>query len=162
MNAKEQAIKIWQAGVDAVGGYTATQVALPDVARPDRILAVGKAAAAMARAALDQYGAVPTLVVTKDDHGRDLPEGVEVIEAAHPVPDTRSLQGGAALRQAARAMPESSHLLLLVSGGASSLAEDLVPGKTLADLEHLNRQLLAQGLDITAMNTERRKLSRVK
>ncbi|NVO54457.1 DUF4147 domain-containing protein [Rhodobacteraceae bacterium B1Z28] len=162
MTLTEQAIKFWQAGVAAVDGYAATKTALPDISTPDRILAVGKPAAAMARAALDHFEPVPTLVVTKDDHGRDLPEAVEVIEASHPVPNNRSLAGGRALRQAVEAMQPGSHLLLLVSGGASSLAEDLLPGKTLEDLEALNRQLLSEGLDITAMNAERRKLSRIK
>lgn len=162
MTRTEQAIEFWKSGVAAVDGFTATKTALPGIARPDRILAVGKPAAAMARAALDQFGDVPTLVVTKDDHGRDLPVGVEVIEASHPVPDQRSLNGGRTLREAVEAMEAGSHLLLLVSGGASSLAEDLVPGKSLEDLAELNRQLLAEGLDIVAMNAERRKLSRVK
>ncbi|WP_298933428.1 DUF4147 domain-containing protein [uncultured Ruegeria sp.] len=162
MTQAEQAIKLWQAGVAAVDGYTATQSALSDVPKPDRILAVGKPAAAMARAALDHFGIVPTLVVTKDDHGRDLPDGVEVIEASHPVPDGRSLAGGRALRLAVEAMQPGSHLMLLVSGGASSLAEDLLPGNSLEDLEALNRSLLSEGLDITAMNAKRRALSRVK
>ncbi|MCG7519313.1 glycerate kinase [Ruegeria sp. Ofav3-42] len=162
MDQRQQAIRIWQAGVDAVDGQRATKAVLDDIPTPDQILAVGKAAAAMARAALDHFGPCPTLVVTKDDHGRDLPEKVEVIEASHPVPDSRSLDGGRALRETIEAMPHGSHVLLLVSGGASSLAEDLLPEKTLADLELLNQRLLAEGLDITAMNAERRKLSRIK
>ncbi|WP_037308298.1 glycerate kinase type-2 family protein [Ruegeria halocynthiae] len=162
MGGPEQAIRIWQAGVAAVGGHAATSKVLRDIAKPDQILAVGKPAAAMARAALEHFGPRPTLVVTKDDHGRDLPEYVTVIEASHPIPDARSLRGGAALRKAVEAMEPGTHLLLLVSGGASSLAEDLVPGKSLSDLELLNKKLLAAGLDITAMNTERRKLSRIK
>ncbi|WP_377190196.1 glycerate kinase type-2 family protein [Ruegeria meonggei] len=162
MDRKDQAIRIWKAGVDAVGGHSATSKVLHAIPEPDQILAVGKPAAAMARAVLEHFGPIPTLVVTKDDHGRDLPEHVTVIEASHPVPDDRSLLGGQALCKAVEAMPSGSHLLLLVSGGASSLAENLVPGKTLDDLEQLNKTLLAQGLDITAMNTERRKLSRIK
>lgn len=162
MDQRQQAIRIWQAGVNAVDGQRATKAVLDDIPAPDQILAVGKAAAAMARAALEHFGPRPTLVVTKDDHGRDLPENVEVIEASHPVPDVRSLDGGRALRETIEAMPPGSHVLLLVSGGASSLAEDLLPEKTLADLEHLNKRLLAEGLDITAMNAERRKLSRIK
>ncbi|WP_146346831.1 DUF4147 domain-containing protein [Phaeobacter marinintestinus] len=162
MNQRTQAIAIWQAGVDAVGGHAATQAALMDVARPDRIVAVGKAAGAMAQAALELFGDVPTLVVTKDGHGAGLPDHAELIEASHPVPDARSLKGGAALRAAVAEMPEGSHLLLLVSGGASSLAEDPVAGKTLGDLTALNQRLLAAGLDIGAMNVERRKLSQIK
>ncbi len=162
MNLADQAIRIWQAGVAAVDGYAATKTALPDVPKPDRILAVGKPAASMAGAALDHFGSVPTLVVTKDDHAHGLPEDVDVIEASHPVPDDRSLAGGRALREAVEAMGPQSHLLLLVSGGASSLAEDLRPGVTFANLETMNRKLLSEGLDIEAMNAERRKLSRIK
>ncbi|WP_282119045.1 glycerate kinase type-2 family protein [Ruegeria atlantica] len=162
MDQRQQAIRIWQAGVDAVDGKRATKAALDKVPTPDRILAVGKAAAAMASAALDHFGPRPTLVVTKDDHGRDLPEHVQLIEASHPVPDTRSLDGGRALREEIEAMAPGSHVLLLVSGGASSLAEDLLPGNSLADLAQLNTRLLAEGLDITAMNAERRKQSRIK
>ncbi|MEM6658123.1 MAG: DUF4147 domain-containing protein [Pseudomonadota bacterium] len=162
MNNAEHAIELWRAGVAAVDGYTATKNALPGIAKPDRILAVGKPAAAMTRAALDHFPDVPALVVTKDDHGRELPDGVQVIEASHPVPDDRSLAGGRALREAIEAMEPGTHLLLLVSGGASSLAEDLLPGTSLGDLAALNRQLLSDGLDIATMNTERRKLSRVK
>lgn len=156
------ALDLWRAGVDAVGGHAAVIRALDGAQRPDRILAVGKAAAEMARAALDLFPDVPALVVTKDGHGDGLPPGVELIESAHPVPDARSLAGGRALREAVEAMPPGSHLLLLVSGGASALAEDLVDGQTLADLATLNRALLASGKDITAMNVERRKISRVK
>ncbi len=162
MSPQDQARAIWLAGVDAVGGYAATEKALQDTPRPDRILAVGKAAAAMAQAAIDRFPETPCLVVTKDGHGSDLPERVELIEAAHPVPDARSLKGGRALRQRVAAMHTDSTLLLLVSGGASSLAEDLPDGLDLADLAALNKRLLAEGLDITAMNAQRRKVSRVK
>jgi len=162
MDPRDTAVTLWQAGVDAVDGDAATKAALQETARPDRILAVGKAAGAMARAAMEQFPGVPVLVVTKDGHGDGLHEGVELIEAAHPVPDARSLRGGKALREAVEAMAPGTHLLLLVSGGASSLAEDLVQGKTLEDLAALNSRLLAQGLDIAAMNAERRKLSRIK
>ena len=161
MNPRDAAVAIWQAGTDAVGGYAATARALgPDA--PDMVLAVGKAAGSMARAALDRYGSVPALVVTKDGHAEGLPEGVRVIEAAHPVPDNRSLDGGRALREAVEGMAADSRLLLLVSGGASALAEDLREGQTLDDLTALNRAMLAEGLDITAMNARRRTISRIK
>ncbi len=159
-----RAIKIWRAGVDAVGGYQATRTALAgaDQQPPDQVIAVGKAAGDMARAALDHFGSLPTLVVTKDGHAEGLPEDVHVIESSHPVPDSRSLAAGRALRTCVQGMKEGTTLLLLVSGGASSLAEDPVEGKTLADLQALNSRLLAEGLDITAMNIERRKISRIK
>lgn len=159
-----RAIKIWRAGVDAVGGYEATRTALAtsDGPAPDQIIAVGKAAGDMARAALDHFGPLPALVVTKDGHAQGLPDEVHVIESSHPVPDARSLSAGRALRTCVQGMAPGTHLLLLVSGGASSLAEDPVEGKTLSDLQALNSRLLSDGLDITAMNIERRKISRIK
>ena len=162
MQNSQPALDLWRAGVESVDGYRATLKATKGLDRLDRILAVGKAAGAMARAAAEQFEDVPVLVVTKDGHAKGLPAHAHVLEASHPVPDARGLVGGRALRETVEGMAPGSHLLLLVSGGASSLAEDLVPGKTLDDLEVLNRQLLADGLDIATMNAERRKLSRIK
>ena len=155
---------LWHAGVAAVGGYSAVDRALQDkpISKPNMILAVGKAAPAMAEAACAHFPGVPTLVVTKDGHGQGLPDTIDLIEAAHPMPDARSLQAGRALRQRVQQMPPDGQLLLLVSGGASSLAEDLVQGCTLEDLKALNARLLATGMDIGAMNAERRKISQVK
>ncbi|MHA6262835.1 DUF4147 domain-containing protein [Arenibacterium sp. CAU 1754] len=163
MTRRADAIAIWQAGVDRVGGYAAVSAALKnDGPWPDQIIAVGKAAGTMTCAALDHFGDTPALVVTKDGHGEGLPDTVRLIESAHPVPDERSLQAGRVLRETVDRMAAHSHLLMLVSGGASSLAEDLTDGHDLSDLAALNRQLLAAGLDITAMNVERRKISRIK
>jgi glycerate 2-kinase len=160
----ETAIDIWRAGVNAVGGYRATYEALAqdNPPAPQQIIAVGKAAGTMAQAALDHYGPMPALVVTKDGHGEGLPADVQLIEAAHPIPDARSLNAGRILRETTEGMAPASRLLLLVSGGASSLVEDLVDGYSLKDLAALNRRLLAGGLDITAMNAQRRVLSRLK
>jgi glycerate 2-kinase len=155
--------RLWTTGVDAVGGYSATKTALEQNGpRPDQIVAVGKAAGAMARAALDHFGQLPTLVVTKDGHGEGLPKTVRLIESAHPVPDQRSLIAGQALRETVCEMGQGSKLLMLVSGGASALAEYPVEGHTLEDLITLNQRLLATGLDIGAMNVERRKFSQIK
>ncbi|MEM8731677.1 MAG: DUF4147 domain-containing protein [Pseudomonadota bacterium] len=153
---------LWQAGVDAVGGYQSVADAVAKLDAPDQIVAVGKAAGAMSQAALDQWPGTPTLVVTKDGHAEGLPGGVRIIEASHPVPDARSLTGGRAVLDCVRGLGHDSHLLLLVSGGASALAEAPVEGVTLDDLKALNAKLLAQGLDITAMNVERRKISQIK
>lgn len=159
MNARE----IWMAGLRAVDGYHATKRALRDQTHaPDQIIAIGKAAGSMASAALDHFGPCPALVVTKDGHGTDLPAPARLLETAHPVPDQRSLAAGRALRDVVTGMAQGTRLLVLVSGGASALAEDLVDGYTLDDLSRLNRALLSEGLDITAMNRERRKISRIK
>ncbi|MFC3119218.1 DUF4147 domain-containing protein [Jhaorihella thermophila] len=85
-------------------------------------------------------GTFPRLSLPRTGTRRVLPGAVRVIEASHPVPDARSLAAGRALRTAVEAMAPGSRLLLLVSGGASALAEDLVEGATLEDLAALNRK----------------------
>jgi hydroxypyruvate reductase len=156
--------RLWQVGVSAVRGDAAVMQSLSEapIPAPDRILAVGKAAGAMASAACAQFPGVPCLVVTKDGHGGDAPKGAHVLEAAHPVPDARSLAAGAALRAAVAESGASVHLLMLVSGGASSLAEDLPDGMTLDDLTGETQALLASGADIHAMNARRKEISQIK
>ena len=154
--------QIWWAAVHAVAGDTAVTRSLTEapIQHPDLILAVGKAAVAMAKPAHALYG-VPTLAVTKHGHGApDLP--FEVLESAHPVPDATSLAAGTHLLAEVTNAPPGSHLLLLVSGGASALAEAPYPGITLDELTALNRDLLASGQDIATMNTTRTSYSQIK
>jgi len=164
---RELAETIWRAGVAAVDGRRCVAAALAQdrPPQPDRILAVGKAAPAMAEAALAHYGSpIPCLIVTKYGHWDGSPAGpnVEVIEAGHPVPDENSLAGGRALLEAIAGMDENSRLLLLVSGGASALAEHLREELTLNELRAENARMLAAGLDIHAINARRKQISRIK
>lgn len=121
----------------------------------------------MALGARDALGSrvAHSLVITKDAHAPahldSLPD-VELLETAHPVPDERSLAAGARLLRWADELPADAEPLVLVSGGASSLAEALVAGATLDDLVKLNRAGLAGGLDIAALNAQRASLSRLK
>lgn len=130
-------------------------------------VAIGKAAGTMLLGALDALGdrVHGGIVVTLPGHwppeiarhGR-----VRVLESAHPVPDERSLVAGEALLERVASLPGEAQLLYLISGGASSLAEALVPGVTLAELQDLNRRALASGLGIAEVNARRRTLSRIK
>jgi hydroxypyruvate reductase len=87
-------------------------------------------------------------------------------EGSHPVPDERSLAAGAALLDYAARLTAADYrddpVLLLVSGGASALAEALRPGVTLAELQTLTRAALADGADIVELNARRRAVSRLK
>jgi len=155
---------LWLAGVAAVDGRQCVLRSLQaEPCNAEEIIAVGKAAAAMCLGAFDALGgAIPALVVTKDGHTDAQLQGlvdVRVIEAGHPVPNARSLVAGAAAHSRVR---EAQHLLLLVSGGASALAEELVQGVSLDDLAQMTGSLLAEGLDIAAMNTERQAQSLIK
>jgi len=154
--------------VRAVGGEPAVSRALQtsSLPPPTEILAVGKAAASMCAGALNQLpDGTPALVVTKQGHSNNLPERysqVELIEAGHPIPDERSLLAGRRLYERIRDCDEASRLLMLISGGASALAERLPPGQSLVDWQQKTAALVASGQSIEAINAERSKQSLVK
>jgi glycerate 2-kinase len=114
------------------------------------VLAIGKAAPRMARA----IGRGDVIVTT--DHTDAL--GCDVIRAAHPIPDERSVHAAAALLDAAR----GNDVIALVSGGASSLACAPATGVSLDEKRHIARVLLESGAPITDVNLVRRHLSRIK
>ena len=156
-------LDLWNAGVAAVRGGPAVAAALPGLSTPpDRILAVGKAACHMVQPAMEAFPDRPTLIVTKHGHRTDLPGPATVIESGHPIPDEASLEAGAALAQAVVECGPGDHLLLLVSGGASALAELLPEGMTLDDWRAETERLIASGADIHAINTRRREISGIK
>jgi len=126
------------------------------------IIALGKAACAMAQGARQALGdgIRDALVVTKRGHTEFMPW--PVLEAGHPLPNETSLEAGERLTRFAAAIPEAAQVLVLLSGGASSLVERLPSGVSLEQLREIYHWLLASGLDITACNRLRRCLSRVK
>jgi hydroxypyruvate reductase len=157
-------LEIFAAALQAVHGRARVHAALagdvPDA--PVYVIALGKAAVPMAQGALDVLGGriAAALVVTKDAGGIELPW--PVLEAGHPRPDERSLDAGRRLLEFVGRLPQAARVLVLLSGGASALVEHLPPGVTLADLRRVTDWLLASGLDITAMNRIRKRLSLVK
>lgn len=165
---RKRLLAIYQAALAAVHGRERVrtwlaQRTLPQKDAPVYVIALGKAACAMAQGAADALGARAirdAFLVTKRGYAERLPW--PVLEAGHPIPDEASLEAGAKLEAFVRAMPEKALVLVLLSGGASALVERLPPGVTLAELERVNRWLLASGLDIRAMNAVRSRLSRIK
>ena len=157
------------AGIDAVGGRQATRRALAaiDCGPRVRVVAIGKAASAMALGAREALGdaLLAGLVLTKYDHLEPELEAdarFDCRESAHPVPDAASLAAGEALVGFLRAVPDEDHLLVLVSGGASALVERLVDGMTLEQLRRRTDALLAEGVPIGEINRVRRTLSTIK
>jgi hydroxypyruvate reductase len=164
---KEALIGIWQAAIDAVSGYQSVANALQaDPAfRPQQVIAVGKAAAGMCLGALDSLPPCQALVVTKYDHVDDRlrdREGVTILESAHPLPDQNSLAAGHALLERTFTMEADSRLLLLVSGGASALAEALPADMSLEDLRAQTEELIATGKTIAEINAWRKQNSLIK
>jgi hydroxypyruvate reductase len=159
----------YAAGVAAVEGerVTADWLHRQPFDAPVSVLALGKAAGAMARGAQRalQQRLVDGLVVTKAGHADvgGLPEARwRIVEAAHPVPDGRSLAAGRTVADFVSALPADRAVLVLVSGGASALVELPVPGVGLDTLARVNAWLLSNGLPIGQMNAVRRRLSQLK
>ena len=158
---RDDLIALFAAGVARADPRAATADALRDAPRPDAIAALGKAALAMAGAALDRFPGAPCLVVTNEGNAAPLP-GARVMVGGHPVPDAGSLEAGEALLAMAAGLGPGQRLLALVSGGGSALAVAPVVGVTLEDKAAVARLLLGAGLDIAAMNRVRARLSRLK
>ncbi len=162
-------IELLRAGLAAVDGRARVRAALGgrDDLRDVWVVAAGKAAGTMALGALDAFGArlARALVVARDgDFGTALQQDprVRCIAGGHPVPDAGSLEAGTAALAMADAAPAGQPVILLVSGGASSLIESPADGVTLEDLQRVGHWALASGLPIEAVNALRRRLSRVK
>jgi glycerate 2-kinase len=126
------------------------------------VIGAGKASAAMARAVEDHWrGPLSGLVVTR--YGYKVPcERIEIVEAAHPVPDEAGAFAAQRLLQLVQGLTEDDLVLCLISGGGSSLLPLPPPGVSLADKQALNNALLASGASITEMNCVRRHLSLIK
>ena len=126
------------------------------------VVGAGKAAAAMAKAVEDHWpGPLEGLVVTRYDHG--LPcNRIEVVEAAHPVPDAAGRAAAARILQRVQGLTSDDLVLVLISGGGSALLTLPGPGLTLEDKQATVRALLKSGATIGEMNTVRKHLSAIK
>jgi len=127
------------------------------------VLAVGKAAGAMAKAAKELLGEKFSggLLVTKDGHDPG-PECFETVFASHPEPDERGVEAARKVQEAVESLEEGDLLLALISGGASALLADPAPPIGLADLKTLTGDLLRSGADIGEINTVRKHVSVLK
>ena len=125
------------------------------------LVAAGKAAWQMAKAAVDVLGSVDEgIVITKYDHVIAPIPGLECIEAGHPVPDQNSFAAAEKALSLVSGLTDKDTVLFLLSGGGSALFElPLIPGEELQDI---TKQLLSSGADIVEMNTIRKRLSGVK
>ena len=128
------------------------------------LLAIGKAAWTMAKAACDFLGPriKKGIVITKYHHSKGPIADFEIIEAGHPIPDANSVFGTEKAMEMARALGNRDELLFLVSGGGSALFEKPLDGISLDDLADLSNRLLAGGANIVEMNSIRKRFSSVK
>lgn len=171
-DVRADALKIAQKAIEAVLPENAVGEALRGEAFLKRkntggkivLVAIGKAAWRMARAAAEELGAALDggVVVTKYDHSQGPIKGLEIQEAGHPLPDENTIRGTALALEKVQGLTERDTVLFMVSGGGSALFEKPGEGISLEDLVGVTDQLLACGADIVEINTIRKRLSSVK
>ena len=154
---------MFKAGVDAALPSLCVPAHLPP--RPKGrtvIIGGGKASGAMAKALEDAWdGPLDGVVVTR--YGYRLPtERLEVVEAAHPVPDQAGREAAKRIFEAVQGLTEDDLVLALISGGGSALLAAPAEGISLEDKQAVNKALLASGATISEMNTVRKHLSAIK
>lgn len=160
---RKHADDIVNAGIKAVLPDESVKRALKGFTRPagrTLIVAAGKAAWQMAKAASEAVKADSGIVITKYGHVMGDIGGFECCEAGHPVPDQNSFDATSKALSMVSGLKEEDTVIFLLSGGGSALFEaPLIDGAELADI---TKQLLACGADIVEMNTIRKRLSAVK
>ncbi|MCK0149053.1 DUF4147 domain-containing protein [Marivita sp. S6314] len=141
------------------------QIAPPPPAAPDGrtiVIAIGKAAPAMLRAALNALHDVgASLAVTHHENAESLP-GVDVLRAGHPVPDDAGARAAKRVMALLSDAKEGDRVIALISGGGSALLPAPPGGVSLSDKARLNDLLLSAGLDIVQMNLIRQQVSLLK
>lgn len=158
---------LFKAAVDAAQPEKTIRMFLPE--RPKgRVIVVGagKASSQMGRAFeqawMERYAmSVEGVIVTRYDYACDC-EFLEILEAAHPVPDEAGLMGAQRLLDAVSDLNEDDLVVALISGGGSALLPCPPASLTLADEIAVNEALLASGAPISAMNTVRKHVSNIK
>jgi hydroxypyruvate reductase len=164
---RELLVKMFEAAIESAQPEHCIPPALASIlpepgAGKTIVIGAGKASAAMARA-LERYfrGPLSGLVVTR--YGYAVPcERIEIVEAAHPVPDDAGLRAARRMMSLVGGLSADDTVICLISGGGSSLLPLPLDGITLEDKQAVNRALLASGATIGEMNCVRRHLSAIK
>ena len=163
MNEYRLLRRMFDAAVDAAQPARAIAGYLPAAPRGRTlVVGAGKASAAMAHALETRWtGALSGLVVTR--YGHAVPcNRIEVLEAAHPVPDEAGLTAAHRMLEAVRQLSADDLVIALISGGGSSLMPLPLPGVSLEDKQEVSRALLKCGATIGEINCVRRHLSAIK
>ena len=155
--------RLFDAAIEAAQPAHCLPKFLPEVPRGRLVvIGAGKASAAMARVFEDHWpGPLSGAVVTR--YGYRVPcRRIEILEAAHPVPDEAGLAASRRILGAVAGLTEDDTVVCLISGGGSALLTLPIDGVTLADKQAVNRELLRSGANICEMNVIRRHLSSIK
>ncbi|MFZ6774863.1 glycerate kinase type-2 family protein [Undibacterium sp. SXout7W] len=157
-------LDLYTSAVNAVSAEKCLPAFLPAPPSHGRTLVIGagKGAAAMAKTVEDHWqGPLSGLVVTRYGHGADCRQ-IEVVEAAHPVPDEAGRAAAGRIMQMVQGLTEDDLVLCLISGGGSSLLALPAEGISLEQKQAVNKALLKSGATISEMNCVRKHLSAIK
>ena len=163
-NPRQFLLDLYGSAVDAVSAAKSLPPFLPQPAAGGRTLVIGagKGAAAMAKVVEERWsGPLEGLVVTRYGHGADC-KRIEVVEAAHPVPDEAGRGAAARMLQMVGNLSENDLVLCLISGGGSALLALPADGIALEQKQAINKALLKSGATISDMNCVRKHLSAIK
>src|SRR4051794_7479110 len=154
---------MFDAAVNAASPLLRVPAHLPQPPRGRTIVVgAGKASASMAKAVEENWpGPLTGLIVTRDGHSVPC-RRIEIVEASHPVPDSRGLEAAQRIRALVEELGPEDLVLALISGGGSSLLTLPAPGLTLQDIRAVNAALLRSGASIGEMNVVRKHLSAIK
>jgi hydroxypyruvate reductase len=155
--------RLFDAALAAADPAKAVPPCLPDPPKGRTlVVGAGKAAGAMARAVEDHWkGELTGLVVTRYGHAVTC-NRIEVVEAAHPVPDQAGLDAARRILEKVQGLGPDDLVLCLISGGGSALLSLPAPGITLEQKQAVNKALLRSGAAIDEMNCLRKHLSAIK
>lgn len=157
-------LDLYGSAIAAVSAEKCLPAYLPTPPSKGRTLVIGagKGAAAMARVVEQHWqGPLSGLVVTRYDHGADC-RRIEVVEAAHPVPDEAGKQAAVRILQMVQGLSQDDLVLCLISGGGSSLLALPDGDISLEQKQAINKALLRSGAAIDEMNCVRKHLSAIK
>ncbi|MEW8506267.1 MAG: glycerate kinase [Candidatus Thiodiazotropha sp.] len=156
-------LDLFKASVDAAMPATCLPPHLPEPPKGRTlVVGAGKAAASMAKTVEEQWNTpLSGLVITRYDHGLPL-NHIELVEAAHPLPDDTGRQATRRIMEMAQGLEPEDMMLCLISGGGSALLALPAHGITLEDKQQINKRLLRSGAAIGEMNCVRKHLSAVK
>jgi hydroxypyruvate reductase len=156
-------LDIYASAVAAVSAEKSLPAFLPPPsAGRTLVIGAGKGAAAMAKVVEDHWsGDISGLVVTRYGHGADC-KRIEVVEAAHPVPDEAGRRAAGRMMDMVRNLTADDLVICLISGGGSALLALPGEGITLEQKQALNKALLKSGAAIGEMNCVRKHLSAIK
>ena len=163
VDAQKRLLELFETAIAAAHPHQVLEGHLP-ADRSGRVIVIGagKAAAAMAEVVEQCWqGEVSGLVVTRYGHGARC-QKIEVVEAAHPVPDAAGLAVATRVLALVSDLTEKDRVIFLLSGGGSALLALPAAGLSLADKQQVNKALLKSGATIGEMNCVRKHLSAIK